>query len=231
MPRATRVLITTLAAVLLCGPIAEARGGFSSGGRSSGGGGGRSSCCSSKPSGGSSKPGSSGSKSSGSSRPAVATASKPSTGPKQQRAPFAKQVPPTPPKIPALSRPAAGKGGSFLNQSPGTRKTVDAFGQRGRNYSTDRGFLQNNPSYRDPYYRDRGAGATHVYYGDSTSPLLYMWAFGFFDNDHGNDPLPPETQGAEVSTATASYLSLITSELRMIGGVDAPTGAPAGATP
>lgn len=230
MPRATRALITTLAVLLLSVPVAEARGGGGGGGRSSGGGG-RSSCCSSKPSGGGSK--SSGtSKSGGTSRPAVATAAKPSTGPKQQRAPVAKLIPPTPPKIPALTRPATGKGGSFLNQSPGTKRTVDAFGQRGRNYGGDRDFMRRNPSYSDPYYRDRGAGATHVYYGDSTSPLLYMWAFGFFDNDHGNDPLPPETQGAEVSTATASYLSLITSELRMIGGVDAPAGAPAaGAAP
>jgi hypothetical protein len=177
--------------------VADAKGGSSGGGsRSSGGGGG------SKSSGGSKCCSSGSSKSSGTSKPKTASASKPSTGSKQQRAPVTKLVPPRPPT--RISTPVVSRSGKRLPP----RVSVPA----GRSYERDRDFMYRNPSYADPY----GSRYYGGYSSFSDSPLFYMWMFSMMDDDHSNDPLPPESD-TEITTALLSYLQIIKSTQQMTG--------------
>lgn len=241
MTRRLLTFLTVLAVAIAAGAPASAMAGGSFGGGRSGGGGSFGGSKSSSPS-SSSRPSagsrpSVGSRPGVSSRPAAATPARPSTGPKQQPAPVKKIIPPAPPKLPTTA-PGAGRGGSFLDRSPGTRKTVDALGQGNHDWGRNRDFVASNPRYANPYYHGRGytrgpegTQITNVYYGDTTSPLIWMWAGGFFDGDHRNDPLPPQTEGAEVSTAILSYMQLIEDERKMLNGEEPTEPAKAGATP
>lgn len=143
------------------------------------------------------------SKSSSSSKPRTASASKPSTGSKGQPAPVSKLIPPRPsPRV-----------GSFISQSPGTRRTVDAFGQRNRNYQQDAAFIRSNPSYADPYFY---GGGTRAYYGYADSPFFYLWLGGVMDGD-GTYPRPPERED-RVSEAIVSYLGIVAAEQKIARG-------------
>lgn len=170
------------------------RSSFSSSSKSYSGGGGSKS---------SSSRSSSSSKSYSSSKPRTASASKPSTGSKSQPAPVRKLVPPRPsPRVQ-----------TFLQSAPGTRRTVDAFGVRGRNYSQDAAFIRRNPSYADPYFF---GGGSRIYYGYSQSPLFYLWLGSVMDGDR-TYPRPPESED-KVSEAIVSYLGVIQAEQKIAGG-------------
>lgn len=220
--RAGVLLIALLCALLvLATPAFPAIGGS----RSSSSGGSKSSG-SSKPSSSSSKPGSRSSSKPGgatSSRPATATASKPSTGPKQQPAPVRKLIPPAP--APRSTTTTTGRGGSFLDRSPATRRTV--LGQGNRDWNRDRDFISSNPRYADPYSaRGFGNGVPGGgYYGMTDSPFFYLWLAGAFDGDNTR-PQPPLTTGAQVSEAIVSYLGIIDAERKMLEDAEKASAAP-----